>query len=94
MNSSNNTVPFELESSNYEKKLGFVNNQFHNWWKNWYDQVFEHLVPFNKLKQQKPNLTINSIIIIKYDKKCSKPEYKMARVLEAPTVLDGLIRTR
>ena len=85
MNSSNNTVPVESESSNYEKKLGFVNNQFHNWWKNWYDQVFEHLVP---------NLTINSIIIIKYDKKCSKPEYKMARVLEAPTVLDGLIRTR
>ena len=36
-------------------------------WKIWYEQVFDHLVPFNKWKKEKPNVTVGSICQVKYD---------------------------
>ena len=93
MNSSKITEPFESEPSNYEEKLRWVNSQIQTKWNYWYDKLFELLVPFNKWKQQKPNLTINSIVLFKFDKKFFKSEYRMARVLEVQIDVDGLMRT-
>ena len=39
------------------------------------------------------NLYINSFVMIKYDKKFSKPEYRMSRVIEVQIDLDSLVRT-
>ena len=38
------------------------------------------MVPFNKWKVKKPNLTVKSIILIKYDKN-SESEFRMAKLI-------------
>ena len=93
MNSSKITEPFVSEPSNYEEKLRLVKSQIQTKWNYWYDQLFELLLPLNKWKQHKPNLTNNSIFLFKFDNKFFKSEYRMARVLEVQIDVDGLMRT-
>ena len=82
VNASKDTIPFDTEPSNFNKKLDLINQQFRTWWKNWFAQVFEHLILFNKWKKTHPNITVDTIVFLQYDRRYTKHEYRMACMLE------------
>ena len=45
------------------------------WWNEWYSQVFSSLVPYNKWKDEKPNLKVGDVCLVKYDHKVGKADY-------------------
>jgi hypothetical protein len=74
----------------YGRRQKFVTDQFKSWWKNWFEQVFSHLLPFNKWKKEMPNMTV---VLVKSRKKYSKPEYRLAKNLNIQEDSDNFVRT-
>ena len=63
------------------------------WWNEWYSQVFSSLVPYKKWKDEKPNLKVGDVCLVKYDHKVGKADYRICKVQEVETDNKGLVRT-
>ena len=63
------------------------------WWDQWIVQVFPNLVPYKRWKTERRNPQPNDIVLILYDKKVSKGEYRLGRILRTYPDTHGVVRT-
>ena len=80
-------------------RMALVEENFKNWWKQWYSQVWESLIPIKKWRTEKRNPRVGDIVLLKYDQKFSKPGYRYGKVVktmedEASLVRDVVVATR
>ena len=75
------------------KRLRFLESCFQNWWQEWFRTCFADLLPIKKWKTRERNLRVDDIVLIQYLQKYSKPEHRLARVLNVKPDEKGLIRT-
>ena len=47
------------------------------WWDQWHVQVFPHLVPFRKWKQEFRSIKVGDIVHVLYEKKVGKGTYRL-----------------
>ena len=81
------------DSQKFAKRFAFIQNCFEEWWRNWYDQVFDSLVPMAKWRQKERNLAKGDIILVKNDPKDAPGVYRYGVVLEVHPDTQGLVRT-
>ena len=70
------------------KKVQFLANQF---WKEWKRQYLVTLQNRSKWTQIKPNIRVDSVVVIS-DEKCPRNMWKLGRVVEVFKGDDGLVR--
>ena len=63
------------------------------WWQQWLTQVLSHLVPYRRWKIEFRPLRIGDIVLVNYDRKLKKPEYKLAKILDVHPDGHGIVRT-
>ena len=58
-----------------------------------YVQVFDAMMPFTKWKETKANLGVGDIVLMGYEPKLGKGQYRLARVSSVETDRKGQVRT-
>ena len=56
-------------------------------------QALPHLVPYKRWKVEKRNPQPKDIVLVLYDKKVGKGEYRLGRILEVFPHAHGIVRT-
>ena len=74
-------------------RMNIVEQNFMKWWRCWYDQVWESLIPVSKWRKVHPNLGAGDIVLLKYENKVSAPVYRYGKVLKAHPDDHGVVRT-
>ena len=85
--------PFDDTEDQFTKRAAFINKLEETWWQLWYVQVFYSLFPLPKWKLRKDNLVIGDIVLVAWESKLGKGQYRMARVVRADQDDKGLVRT-
>ena len=90
-----NTVPGAQYSTddNLTKSQETMREIEQLWWDQWVVQALPHLVPFKKWKTEHRDVQKGDIVLVLYEKKVSKGEYKLARVLSVEKDVHGRVRT-
>ena len=73
-------------------RMALVEENFLHWWKEWFQQVWESLIPVKKWRTEQRNLQPGDIVLLKYSSKLSKPSYRYGKVLQAFKDENGLVR--
>ena len=73
-------------------RMALVEQNFLHWWKEWFQQVWESLIPVKKWRTEQRNLQPGDIVLLKYSAKLSKPSYRYGKVLQAFKDENGLVR--
>ena len=63
------------------------------WWDQWTAQVLPHLVPFKRWKTDHRDVQVGDIVLIMYEKKVSKGDYRLARVMSMRKDCHGRVRS-
>ena len=63
------------------------------WWDQWIVQVLPHLVPYKRWKIEKRNPQPKDIVLVLYDKKVGKGDYRLGRILRVFPDVHGVVRT-
>ena len=63
------------------------------WWNQWVVQAFPHLVPYKRWKVEHRSLRIGDIVMVLYDKKIGKGDYRLGRVIQVHPDSHGVVRT-
>ena len=72
---------FSKEMANLNARLAYTERCFEEWWHLWQATVWAGLVPFRKWKTDERNVRPDDIVLIRYEKKFSKPGFRMGKVL-------------
>ena len=80
-------------SDNLTKRQDVMKEIEELWWKQWYNQVLPHLVPYRRWKVECRNLCVGDIVLVNYDRKLKKATYKLARVTAVHPDSHGVVRT-
>ena len=67
-----------VTSDNLTKRQEAMKEIEETWWCQWYSQVLPHLVPYRRWKVEFRALQEGDIVLVNYDKKLKKSEYKLA----------------
>ena len=73
------------------KRLKFIEETTQEFWKKWFHQVFEQLVPSYKWKTEHRNVQVGDIVLLRESNQL-RGEYKLAKVTEANPSEDGKVR--
>ena len=73
-------------------RLKVIESAFMDWWVQWFDTVWESLVPVQKWRQKHRNVAVGDIVIIKYESSLKDPVYRRGRVVEVHPDEHGLVR--
>ena len=73
-------------------RMQLVEENFTNWWKIWFNQVWESLIPVKKWREKEKNLQVGDIVLLQYSSKFSKPSYRYGKVIKTITDEKGLVR--
>ena len=65
---------------------------FLNWWRLWFDQVWESLVPFKKWRVETRNPKVDDVVLLQYSSKVSAPTFRYGRVKEVHPDHHGVVR--
>ena len=63
------------------------------WWDQWIVQALPHLVPYKRWKIEKRNPQPKDIVLVLYDKKVGKGDYRLGRILRVFPDVHGVVRT-
>ena len=63
------------------------------WWDRWEEQAFPLMCPRQKWTKEQRNLKEGDIVLLKYDKKLGKPDFRLAKVVRTMPDEDGVVRT-
>ena len=82
------------DSENLSRRDRYQSELLQTWWNQYYQQVFQNLLPFQKWKDSKRhnNLQVRDVCLIKYDSKV-KGTYRLCRVHEVRPDADGVVRS-
>ena len=73
---------YEEGPDKFTKRQKHMEELLSLWWSMWYAQVFDSLFPFNKWKEEKRNLEIGDVCLVKYDQKVGRADYRLCKVGE------------
>ena len=73
-------------------RMALVEETFQHWWKMWFDQVWESLIPVKKWRTEHRNPKVDDIVLLKYSNKFSKPGFRYGVVIETMEDQDNLVR--
>ena len=63
------------------------------WWNQWITEVFSHLVPFRRWKHERRNARPGDIVLVMYEKRMKKGDYRLGRILAVHPDCKGIVRT-
>ena len=63
------------------------------WWRMWITQALPSLVPYKKWRTASRNLRVDDIVLVMYDRKIGKADYRLARILDVHPDEHGIVRT-
>ena len=72
--------------------MKLVEENFINWWKLWFEQVWESLIPVKKWRDKEKNLQVGDIVLLQYNSKLTKPSYRYGKVIKTIKDEKGLVR--
>ena len=81
------------EFSTVSQHMVCMEQAFLNWWRMWFDQVWESLVPYKKWRTQHRNVQPGDIVLLQYVSKVAKPVYRYGRVLSVQPDRHGVVRS-
>ena len=55
--------------------------------------VFPHLVPFRRWKHERRNIRPEDIVLVMYEKRMKKGDYKLGKVIAVRLDCKGVVRT-
>ena len=90
-----NVVPgaqFSREDS-ITKRQEVLKELEETWWNQWIVQALPHLVPYKRWKTEHRSLQVGDVVMVLYEKKVGKGEYKLGRVIKVHPDSHGLVRT-
>ena len=73
-------------------RMQLVEENFIHWWKVWFDQVWESLIPVKKWRDKEKNMQVGDIVLLQYASKLSKPSYRYGKVIKTVKDEKGLVR--
>ena len=82
----------ETEFRTVSQHMKCTEQAFLNWWRLWFDQVWESLVPYKKWRAEHRNVRTGDIVLLQYLNKVSTPSYRYGRVIEAHPDRHGVVR--
>ena len=71
---------YEDYRGKYVVRLKFLDIQFGLWWKRWFSQVFDSLLPIHHWLDRKKNLRLGDVVLVKYEYEY-EPSYRLAKIL-------------
>ena len=92
---SKNVVPgpeFD-ENESLTRRQQFMVELEECWWNQWIIQVLPFLVPFKKWRVEHRSLRVGDIVLVQYQKKLGKGEYRLARVTKVHPDHNNVVRT-
>ena len=75
----------------YAKLIKSVRRIEDEWWRQWYQQVFHYLLPYNKWSTKHRNLAVGDVCLNKVQP--GKADYRLCRVSKVEKDHVGLVRT-
>ena len=69
-----------------------MEQSFLNWWRLWFEQVWESLVPYKKWRVEHRNVQVDDVVLLSYVSKVSAPTYRYGRVKEVHPDKHGVVR--
>ena len=63
------------------------------WWSQWIAQALPHLVPYKKWRSEERNVRIGDIVLVLYDRKIKKGDYRLGRVVNVFPDAHDRVRT-
>ena len=92
-----NKTPLDLEEDTgvppFKGRVEFLRGVYSEWWKEWFFTVFDSLVPLRKWRVADRNVQIGDIVLLKFERKLVRHEFRYGRVLEVTHDTKGLVRT-
>ena len=85
-------VTTQSHHSAYDK-LRYVEESLADWWKVWFRDVADSLVPLRGWKSAHENIKVGDICLLKTEAKMGPGTYRLCRVLETKPDEKGLVRT-
>ena len=74
-------------------RMALIQESFHQWWQEWYVQVFPQLVPVKKWRSVERNMRVGDIVLVRFATKVPPAKYRLGRVVEVKTDPKGLVRS-
>ena len=89
------TVPMKNydQTDNPVVRMRYIEEAVAAWWRQWYQQHFQSLVPRQKWHQERRNVQVGDVVLIYYAKKTSPGSYRLGIVRKIFTSKDDLVRT-
>jgi Family of unknown function (DUF5641) len=73
------------------KRMRFIEQLKEEFWRKWFHQVFEHLIPCQKWRTEHRNVMVGDVVLMR-DAGTLQEKYKLARVKEVMPGEDGKVR--
>ena len=74
-------------------RLKEMEEAFDSWWRAWFADVFDSLIPAKRWKDEHPNLVEGDLCMMVSQQKFAKPTYKICKVSKVFKDEHGLVRT-
>ena len=81
------------ENDNLTRRQEVMSEVETTWWNQWVRQALPHLVPFRRWKSEHRSLKVNDVVLVLYEKKIGKGDYKLGRVIATHPDAHGIVRT-
>ena len=72
--------------------MAAMEQSFLNWWRMWFEQVWESLVPYKKWRIEHRNVKVDDVVLLTYSSKVSAPTYRYGRVRQVHPDKHGVVR--
>ena len=92
---SRNTVPGAMYGHNdsLTRRQETIHEIEQTWWNQWIAQALPQLVPYKRWKTEHRSPRPDDIVLVLYEKKVGKGEYRLGRVLKVHPDSHGIVRT-
>ena len=81
------------DDDNLGKRMQLIQDMEQAFYKSWKVEVFPHLLPYKKWRNEVRNLAVGDVVLVLYDSKMVAGDYRLARIVEVHPDPHGVIRT-
>ncbi|MCP3680184.1 MAG: hypothetical protein GY782_08035 [Gammaproteobacteria bacterium] len=81
------------DNDNLPRRMEVIKKMEESWWSLWIKQVFPSLIPYRKWKTEHRNPKVGDVVLVHYQSKVGKGDYRLARVSEVKPDHHGIVRT-
>ena len=84
---------FDDSDDQFTRRAAFISSLEKVWWDLWFTQAFDSLFPLPKWKEKMVNLAPGDIVLVGWEVKLGKGQYRLAKVKMVEKDDKGLVRT-